>query len=177
MKSKVIALSAISAGIIAIILTLGAYIEFIDLFSIVVASVFVLLPLYYNSYLGSFLCYLAGGVIAFLFAGFNIYSLVFPSYLLFFGIYPIIKCLLTDKNVNKWLILFCGLIWCVGAFYGMYFYYIGVMGQVLSGLPEWVMNGILYFIGAVAIVFYLIYAKFISMFRIFMNKYLGKIIK
>ena len=177
MKSKIIALSAISAGFIAIILTLGAYVEFFDLVSIVLASVFVILPLYLKSYLGAFLTYLAGGVIAFLFSGFNVMSLVFPSYLVFFGIFPVIRCLMADKNINKWLGFFLGLIWCVGVFYGMYFYYVGVMGMVISDLPTWITDGILYFIGLAGVVFYIIFDRFIYLARIVSDRYLGRIIK
>lgn len=65
MKSRVIALSAISAAFVALFLTLGAYIEFINIISVIVASVFIVLPMYENSKLGSFLAFLAGGVIAF----------------------------------------------------------------------------------------------------------------
>ena len=86
MKSKTIALSAISAGFVAIILTVGAYVEFTDVFMLAVSSIFVLLPLYFNSYKGSILAFIVGGVIAFLVSGFNILSIVFPSYFGFFGI-------------------------------------------------------------------------------------------
>ena len=44
------------------------------------------------------LAYLAGGVIAFLCSGFNILSLVFPAYFLFFGVYPIVKTKLVETN-------------------------------------------------------------------------------
>ena len=87
MKSKVLALSAVSASFIAVFLTLGAYIELVDLVAVVVASIFVLLPLYMKSYKGSLLAYLAGGLLAFLISGFNILSLVFPAYFAFFGIF------------------------------------------------------------------------------------------
>ena len=46
MKSKVISLSAISAALIAVSLTIGAYFEFADLFAVVIASAFVILPIY-----------------------------------------------------------------------------------------------------------------------------------
>ena len=71
MKSKIISISAISAGFIAILLTIGSYFEITDLITTVVASCLVLLPLYYNSYKGMILTYLVGGVIAFMFSGFN----------------------------------------------------------------------------------------------------------
>ena len=102
MKSKIISLSAISAGFVAISLIIGAYIEITDLFMVVVASVFVLLPLYLKSYKGSFLAFLAGGVIAVLCSGFNL-ALIFPAYFAFFGIYPIVKNYLEEKRDLKHL--------------------------------------------------------------------------
>ena len=104
MKSKVIALSAISAGFIAISLTAGAYIDLIDLITVIAASIFVILPLYYNSYAGCFMANAAGGILAFLFSGFNIFSVVFPAYFAFFGIYPIIKAITYGKIKNA---VFC----------------------------------------------------------------------
>ena len=84
MNSKIVSISAISAGLIAIALLVGAYFEFADLFAVVIASVFVLMPLYLKSYKGSVLAGLAGGVIAFLCSGLNFLSLVFPTYITFF---------------------------------------------------------------------------------------------
>ena len=43
MKSKVIALSAISASFITLFLSVGAYIEVVDLIAVVVASAFIIL--------------------------------------------------------------------------------------------------------------------------------------
>ena len=90
MKSKIISLSAISACFIAASLVVGTYFEILDFFMLVTASVFVLLPLYLKSYKGSFLAYLVGGVVAILCGGFN-FTLIYPAYFLFFGVYPIIK--------------------------------------------------------------------------------------
>ena len=177
MKSKTLAISAISAALIALILTLGAYIEITDVFCIVISSVFVILPLYYKSYLGSFLAYLVGGVLAFIFSGFNILSIVFPSYIAFFGIFPLVKSIMADKGVNKWITYFVGLIWCVGAGYGIYFYYTGVMGLALNELPWWISQNILYFVGAFGVVFYVIYERYVHLARVAMDKFLGKIIK
>ena len=97
MKSRVIALSAISAAFVALFLTLGAYVEFIDIITVIIASVFIVLPLYEKSYLGSVLAYFAGGVIAFLFSGANIFTLVFPAYFLYFGLIPIFNHLVKKK--------------------------------------------------------------------------------
>lgn len=177
MKSKVIALSAISASFIAVILTLGAYIELIDLVAIVLSSIFVMLPLYYKSYVGGWLSCIAGGLIAFMCSGFNIMSLVFPAYFVFFGVYPIVKAKLEDKKLNKNISLIIGLVWCVAAFYGVYFYYTLVMGRVFDGLPAWVSDYILIIVGAVSVLFYFVYDKFLSVTRLMIDRYVGKIFK
>ena len=101
MKSRVVALSAVAAGFVALFLTLGAYISFIDIISVIVASVFVVLPLYLESVLGSVLAFFAGGVIAFLLGGANVFSLVWPAYFLFFGILPILNFIAERKISAK----------------------------------------------------------------------------
>ena len=160
MKSKVISLSAISAGFIAIALIIGAYFEITDLFMVVVASVFVLLPLYLKSYKGSFLAFLAGGVIALLCSGFNL-ALIFPAYFTFFGIYPIVKNKLLEKNVKISVSTIIGLIWFVAVAYGCYFYYTLFLNGVFEGLPVWIEKYIVYGIVLVAIVFFFIYDRFV----------------
>lgn len=177
MKSKIISLSAISAGFIAVSLTLGAYIELIDIVAVVLAAVFVILPLYYNSYLGSFLSFLAGGVIALIFSGFNIYSIVFPAYFGFFGVYPIVKFLMIKKHVNKILSYCIGLVWCVLVFYGVYFYYTLFMGQVLTGLPKWVSEYILYIVGVLGVVSFVVFDRFFFISKQLIDRYLRRIIK
>lgn len=177
MKSKVIALSAISSAIIAVLLTLGAYIEFIDIFTLVVASIFVILPLYYKSYIGSILCYLSGGILAFLCSGFNVFSIIFPAYFGFAGLFPIFKCRMMDRKVNNALSKILGLIWCVVAFYGIYFYYIYIMNGVLDGLPEIIEKYLEIFVGVIGVLFYFIYDRFILVMRLTFNRYLSRVIK
>ncbi len=177
MKSKLIAISAISAGLIAIILTVGAYVEVVDLFAIVVASVFVILPLYYKSYKASFMAYLVGGVIGFMFSGFNLLSVVFPAYFGFFGIYPIIKNLMREKNLNKVVAKIIGLVWCAIAIFGVYFYYTLVMHELFTDLPEWVINNVYLALGALSVVFFFIYDYSIFVFRRAIERYLSRIIK
>ncbi|MBE7089795.1 MAG: hypothetical protein E7362_03215 [Clostridiales bacterium] len=177
MKSRKLAISAISASIIALILTLGAYVEVTDVFCVILSSIFVILPIYYKSYVGCFLTYLAGGVLAFMFSGFNVFSIVFPSYFAFFGIFPIVKCIMADKNFNKWFGIIIGAIWCVASAYGLYFYYTAVMGLNFINLPEWIANNILYFVGALGIVFYVLFDRFIYFSRIAIDRYLGRIVK
>ncbi len=177
MKSKVLSLSAISASFIAILLTLGAYIEFVDLFSVIFSSVFVLLPLYYGSYKGSFLASLAGVIIAFLCGGLNILSLVFPCYLLFFGFYPIFSCKMQDKKTNIAIVYLIGAIWCLIMCYSAYFYYTLIMGGVFDGLPLWVKEYALIIVGVIGIIFYFVYDRFIVVIRRLVNVYLQRIIK
>ncbi len=177
MKSKLIAISAISAGFIAIFLTVGAYVQMVDLFVLIVASVFVVLPLHYKSYKASILAFLAGGVIAFMFYGFSISSVVFPAYFAFFGIYPIIKNLMQEKNFNKIAAKSIGLVWCTLAVFGIYFYYLLIIPEVLVGIPEWITNNIYWVLAVLSVVFYFLYDYSIFVFRRVVDKYLDRIIK
>ena len=177
MKSKIVSISAISSALCAIALTVGAYIELADLFSLVISSVFVVLPLYLNSYKGCFLTYLAGGVIAFLLSGFNIISLVFPSYFAFFGIFPILRSFMIEKKFNKIGRYVISIIWFLAIAYGMYFYYTLIMQGVIDDLPLWITQNVLYFIAPIAVFTFVVYDRFISVMRVFVDKYLGKIVK
>ncbi|MBQ3115690.1 MAG: hypothetical protein IJC07_01540 [Clostridia bacterium] len=177
MKSKIIAISAIAAAFVALILTLGAYIEFIDLFTIVMSSAFVILPFYYKSYKGCILAYLVGGIIGFLFSGFNIFSIVFPSYFLFFGVYPIVRQKFEDKKVKKYITIPVGLIWFTATVYGIDFYYIGVMGQTFSDLPDFILKNMLWILAIISVVLYFIYDKYIYVVRKVTDRYLAKMKK
>ncbi len=177
MRSKIISLSAISSAFVALSLTIGAYIEFIDLFASIIASVFVLLPIYLKSYAGSVLSYLVGGIIAFLCSGFNYLSIVFPIYFGFLGLYPIIKFKLNETKLNKIIVYLIGFVWCVLAFYGAYFYYTLIMNGIFEGIPEWITDYILVIVGVFAVVFYFIYDRFVIVLRRFLDRYLSKIIK
>ncbi len=176
MKSKLISLCAVSASLIAICLTIGAYIEMVDLFAVVMASMFVLLPLYYNSFKGALLTFLAGGVIAILLSAFN-FALVFPAYFGFLGIYPIVKHKMLQKNFNKTLSLILGLIWALLAFYGCYFYYTLVLNGVLTGMPDWVSKYLIYFVGLLAVVFFFVYDRFVVVMKFTIDRYLRRIVK
>ena len=177
MKSKLIALSAISSALVAIILTLGAYIQLIDVFTIVVASIFVTLPLYYNSFKAGVLTYLAGGVIAFMISGFNYLSIVFPSYFLFFGVYPIVQHAFMRKGKTVKIIgTILSLIWFVAVAYGLYFFYTGLIGP-LNDFPVWILDNIYYFVALFAIVFYFIFNRFILVLGRFTNQLLKRVIK
>ncbi len=177
MKSKIVSISAISAGLVALFLLIGAYFEMADVFTVVISSVLVMLPLYHKSYKGSLLSYLAGGVIAFICSGFNILSLVFPAYFTFFGIYPIIKNFLVEKGFNKYAGFIFGLIWMIAVAIGLYFYYTAFMGAVINGLPQWLTDHILLFVILLSIVFFVVFDRFVVVVRKVMDYYLRRIIK
>ena len=176
MKSRLISLSAISSALVAIFLTIGSYIEVADLCMLVVASVFVLLPLYYNSFKASFLTFLVGGVIAIILSGFN-FALIFPAYFLFFGLYPIVKQLIMQKRLDNTLSIVIGLVWILIAFYVCYFYYTLVLGFSVSDLPYGLNDYVLYIVGMLAVVFYFVYDRFIFVVKFTLDKYLRKILK
>ena len=176
MKSKLISLSAISSALVAIFLTIGAYVEVADLCMLVIASVFVLLPLYYNSFKASFLTFLVGGVIAVMLSGFN-FALIFPAYFLFFGLYPIVKQLIIQKRLDRKLCIVIGLVWILIAFYLCYFYYTLVLKFSVSDLPYGLSDYVLYIVGLLAVVFYFVYDRFIFVAKFTMDKYLKKILK
>ena len=181
MKSRVITVSAISAGLVAICLAIGIYVEIVDLFSLVLSSVFVILPLYLKSYKGALFTYLAGGVLGLLIGWFNfVYSFVFPAYFAFFGLFPIIACLLREKKINKFFYHTIGLIWGLAAAYGLYFYYTLVMRLDFANLPHyliWIKDYLIVVVGVVGVVFYFVYERFITLAKTLIDKYMGKIIK
>ncbi|MDY6367007.1 MAG: hypothetical protein SPL13_00600 [Clostridia bacterium] len=177
MKTRVLTLSAISASFVALFLTLGAYIEFIDLLAVIIASIFVLLPIYYESYLGCFLTYLAGGALAFIISQFNFLSLVFPLFFGFFGLYPFLMCMSADKKFNRILFIVLSLIWCIAATYGTYFYYTLIMKNILEGLPEFIVDNIYIVLFVLGVIVYFLFDRFVFSARILINRYLGKVIK
>ena len=177
MKSKVISLSAISSALIALFLTIGAYIQIVDLVAVVISSVFVILPMYYKSYIACYLTYLAGGLIAFIISGFNIFSVIFPCYLLYFGIYPIVKRYWEDKKVNYVLTIVIGLIWTVAVFYGIYYFYLLVLNYAFETLPKWILDNVLIAVFIVGVVFYFIYDRYVIFLHKYSQKYLSRIIR
>ena len=127
------------------------------------------------------MAYLVGGVLGLIFGWFNfIYSFVFPAHFVFFGVYPIVNCLLKDKKVKRYISHLVGLLWCVATFYGIYFYYTIIMNLDFANLPEylsWINDYIIYAVGVLGLVFYFVYDRFIAIIRALIDRYLGKIIK
>lgn len=182
MKSKDIAISAISASLCAITLIIGLYVEMADLFALVVSSAFITLPLIGKSKVGSFLSFLAGGTIAMIISGFNFaFSVVLPAYFLFFGAYPLVRKILYLKNVKVVAIKIIGLIWCVIAVYGIFFYYSYVMNIPFNDFPEWfpkfITDNLAYFLSILAVIFYFVYDRYVVFVYVFFDRYVGKVIK
>lgn len=189
MKSRVVALSAVSAGFVALFLTLGAYISFIDIFAVIIASVFVVLPMYLDSVLGSVLSYLAGGLIAFLLSGVNIFSLVWPSYFLFFGLLPILNYLVGKKNFNKTAWFFIKLVWFLAVCALLVFYYLSVMNVEIEYVfslfgRDFDLSGVANIeliagcaLGLFCAIFFLVYDRFAVLSQRYVNKVLSRILK
>ena len=85
-----------------------------------------------------------------------------------------------DKKVKKIILHTVGLLWCVAAFYGIFFYYTLVMGLDFANLPEqlsWLNDCLIYAVGVLGVIFYFIYDRFLTVIRALIDRYLGKIIK
>ena len=176
MKSRVISLCAIASSLVAILLTIGAYVEMTDVFMLVTASIVVLLPLYYNSFKGSFLTFLVGGVIAFILSG-STFAVIFPAYFAFFGIYPIVRHKMLQKNVKNLLCIVVGLVWCIVAFYICYFYYTMVLQMPITDIPEQFAKYVVYLVGILAIVFFFVFDRSVIVLKFTIDKTLRRIIK
>ena len=161
MKTKLIALSAISAALTAIMLSLGAIFELIDLVVVCFAPIFFSMPLYFDSKKGAILASFAGGLIA---VFVNPFSLVGVLHFSFFGIFPIIKYVVLTKKLNKVLFNVLSMFWFAIVCVGAYFFYFKLLGNVpneLFGLQEWVF----------------VLDRFIYLLQVYVFRLLRKIIK
>lgn len=177
MNSRLIALSAISAGLSAMFLTLGAYVELLDVFCIVLAALPITLPLYRESRTAAFLTFLAGGLLGFLLSGMNIMSLVFPAYFAFFGLHPIVNDLFRRKNVNRWVAKSVKFVWFMAVFFGLYFYYTLIMKIESQYYFSWIADNIYWIWAILGTVVFLVYDEFMRIAQLVANYYLKKIIK
>ena len=190
MKSRVIALSAISAGFCAILLTLGAFFEVIDLISVTIATVFIILPYYYGSKKGCILAGLAGGIIAMLLSGFNFISLVFPFYFLFTMPFTLLTVLASESKFLKSGIGFLvKIIWTLAVGYFLLWYYTFVIGIPITydftilgktfdlSRQENIYYYFLLAYGLLLMVFFLVYDKFVVLTKKATDKILKRILK
>ncbi len=93
-----IALSAVAAAFAVILLTLGSFIEVLDISCVMLAGIAIMIPLSKKDILGGFLSYLAAGILAMVVTGFR-FAVIVP-YAVFFGLYPIANSLI-DKYLPK----------------------------------------------------------------------------
>lgn len=99
MKSSYrIALSAVSASFAVILLTLGAFVEAIDISCVMFAGIAMMIPLTKKDLFGAFMSYLAAGILALILTGMR-FTVIVP-YAFFFGLYPIINAV-QDKYLHK----------------------------------------------------------------------------
>lgn len=117
--SKVVALSAMSCALAVILLTMGAYIEVLDLSCLFLASLALMMPLAKDYKLGGFLAYLATVLLSFLLTGMRI-QVVLP-FATFFGLHPLINYLQKKLKVNVILATVIKTVWFVATLYIMYF--------------------------------------------------------
>ena len=177
MSSKDIALSAISAAIVGIALTVGAYVEIIDICMLAIATIAVMLPLYKNLYWGSICAFFAGGLIGFFAGGMNIQRFIYPAYFFFAGLYPVINALFVKWKLNKWLAHVIKLVWCFGAVYLIYWLSAVVWGLHFDYYWNFVKENIWYILIAVSFVLYVLFDLCINQMQRFLSIYLTRIIK
>ena len=82
-----------------------------------------------------------------------------------------------EKGINKWVVYFIGLIWCVAAVYGIYFFYVNFMLIDLSYLPPIVNKYIHLFVGLAGVFFYVVFERYVVSVKRIIDMYLGKFIK
>jgi hypothetical protein len=108
-KSFEIAISAISASLAVIFLSIGAFVPVFDLTAYMLSSIILMLPLSKKIYLGGFLAYIATVLLTLLISGGN-FVYVLPV-AIFFGLHPFINSMQLKYNVNKYVALIVKIIW------------------------------------------------------------------
>ena len=101
-SSKTIAISAIAAAFCGVLVGMGGYLGDFDFSCFLLAGIALTLPLYRDSVWGCVLAYLAGSFIGLLFSGFNFVRIM--PFLIWFGIHPVLGCVLARKGVKPWII-------------------------------------------------------------------------
>ena len=110
-KSKLIALSALSAAFAVIFMVIGAYIPTLDYSAIFMASLCMMIPLTKKSIKSALLTYLATALLSSILVA-GRWEVVLP-FVLFFGLHPIINYFQKEKHINKFLALAVKDVWFV----------------------------------------------------------------
>ena len=125
-RSKIIALSAISAGFAVICLTAGVFISVFDYSAIFMASLCSMLPLAKKSWQGGVFTYLGTlGLSCIFFVG--VRPELVLTYGIFFGLHPTVNYIFKEKKVNKILGLIIKTVWFVGSIMLVYFMFSGFL--------------------------------------------------
>ena len=105
-----IALSAVACALAVVMLTLGMYVPFMTITAYVFAGLAIMLPLAKDFRFSAFLCYIATCLLALLFGGVGNFWKLF-SFVVFFGLHPIVNSLQIKFKINKWIALVVKTIW------------------------------------------------------------------
>lgn len=139
--SKIISLAAVTAALAIIFLTIGVYVDVMDLSCLFMASLVIMLPLSKESVKCSLLGYGGAAIIsAFICASTGRFA-VCILFAAFFGLHPIINYLETSKNWNKALLLVIKDVWFVLTCLLMYYVF-----NLFTDLPDIVEQYAVYFI-------------------------------
>ena len=104
-----IALSALSAAIATIFLTVGVYTELLLFTGYLFASVALMIPLYKRFYFGYALAYLVTCVIALLFNAGRFFDIL--PFIAFFGLHPLVNELQLKTRINRWVACAVKAVW------------------------------------------------------------------
>ncbi len=175
--SKVIALSSISAAFAVILLTLGAFIEVIDIACVMIAGIAMMLPLSKKYYWGAILSFIASALLALITSG-GRFTVIVP-YAMFFGLYPIINALQVKFKFNKIIALILKDVWFLGSMI-VYFWVITAFSGYdifadFAFLPEGVRQYIIPILLVLGAVFFIFYDKVMMKLQFVVDYYVKKI--
>jgi hypothetical protein len=115
-SAQEIALSALSAALATVFLTLGTITPVLLFTAYLVACISLMLPLSRGSYLGYLFAYAVTGLLTLLFCGAGFIFDLLP-FLLFFGLHPLVNELQLKFRWKKWIAFALKAAWFEGAMY------------------------------------------------------------
>ena len=121
-RSRVIALSAISAGFAVLFMLAGAVIPVLDYSAIFMASLCTMIPLAKKSWQGGLMTYLATSLLCFIFfIGVNPAMVV--TFAIFFGAHPTVSFILRERRLNNILSMAIKTLWFVASAIVIYVFF------------------------------------------------------
>ena len=132
-KSKMIALSAISAALAVLFLALGAVVPVFDYSGIFIASVCMTIPLTKKSVWSGVMSYIASALLSLLFVG-GRFEITF-SFAVFFGLHPAVNFIFGKIRLNKILAVVIKDIWFVASLlliYALFKEFVGFEHELLQ---------------------------------------------